>query len=386
MVQIDFLDGNVINNLVPVYTLQPNTLCIIYDDKRYRRKVLKGFEEAVRNKDSFIEIKEYACDSTNFEEINRLLEQIISEHSEEQIVADITGGPELMIAGACMIGKQGRLTPVYFDEDKNIVFSVFDSSICYKAKRITMDDYVMARGAKHYNNSRSLPSENEFESITRMSEKIFDYLEEWKFLQKHLSAYFYGYSGMHFSVNGIRCGKEMMRGIKELLGYFVEYGFISMRKDDRYVINNPKYKEYITNYGIWLEMYIYIKALECYDEAHLGYIIDWNSTDGMDTNDNEFDVVIMDDNHPVFISCKMTKPTSKDLTEIGYMAKRLGGRDGVAMLATTYPVVATSEPSTSLFYRMQKMDVGLLEASDFRKMSANQAFEKGKKFSKAYEE
>lgn len=386
MVQIDFLDNNVICNLVPVFTMQPNTLCLVYDEKKFRQMEMDSFKNAICRKDSFIEIKEYACDSTDVDNITEVLNRIIDEHCEEDdIYADVTGGPELMTACACMLGKEGKLKPIYLDLEKEIIFCVYDKEVRFKAKRITLNDYVTARGAKHFSDSRSKPNKDEFEMICNMAEKIFDYLEEWKLLNKYLATYFYGYSGMHFSINNIKCSKDSLRGIKELVEYFIEFGFVTRRNDGKYIIKNAKYKEYIINYGIWLEMYVYIKALECYDEAHLGYIIDWNSNDGVDTDDNEFDVVIMHNNHPVLISCKMTKPTSKDLTEIGYLSKRLGGEDAACILATTYPVKSTSDPSTSLYYRMKKLDVGLLEVRDFKKVSTNQAFEKAMEFCHIHE-
>ena len=38
---------------------------------------------------------------------------------------------------------------------------------------------------------------------------------------------------------------------------------------------------------------IYIKSLSFFEEAHLGYIIDWNNSDAEDTIDNEIDVLVL---------------------------------------------------------------------------------------------
>lgn len=380
MVQIDFLDSDVISNLVPVFTMQPNVLCILYDGRRFRRKDLERFKEAVLRRDRFVEIREYTCDQNDIENITHTLQKVIDEYGEDDIYADVTGGPELMTAAACMLGKEGKLNPIYLDLANELVFCVFDRNVRFRAKKITMEDYVTVKGAKHFSDSRSKPDPGEFEMICGMAELLFDSLEEWKLLQKYLSTYFYGYTGMHFSVKNLHCSKERMRGIEKLLEGFEKKGFIFRRDDGKYVIRNTKYKEYITNYGIWLEMYVYIKALECFDEVHLGYIIDWNSGDGMDTDDNEFDVVLMNKNHPVFISCKMTKPTSKDLTEIGYLSKRLGGESALGILATTYSVSKNNESGTSLYRRMKKLEIGLIEADGFRKKSSGEVFREAMDF------
>lgn len=382
MVQIDFFDKNVINNLVPVLSMQPHVLCVVYDEKRVVKEDYRNFISAVRSMDSFIEIREYTCDSHDIDNISEVITNIAEEYCEEEIYVDVTGGPELCIAAALMVAKEIPINPIYLDEEQELLFCVYDRDVKFKAKRITMENYVIAKGAKHFSDSRSYPREEEYENICKMAERIFDYLEEWKLLQKYLSTYFYGYSGMHFSAANIKCAKDRTRGINDLLDYFAKYGFIEQRDNGKFVVKNDRYKEYITNYGIWLEMYIYIKAKECFDEVHLGFIIDWDSDDGTDTSDNEFDVVIMNKNRPVLVSCKMTKPTTKDLTEIGCLAGRLGGEDAVSVLATTYPVRAYNEGGTSLYNRMKKLDIGFIEAYDFRRMSTKEAFDRAIAFSK----
>lgn len=382
MVQIDFFDKNVINNLVPILSMQPHVLCVVYDEKRVKKEEYRNFKSAVRNIDGFIEIREYSCNSHDVENITEVLAGIAEEYCEEEIYVDVTGGPELMVASALMVAKELPIIPIYLDEEQELLFCVYDREVRFKAKRITMENYVLAKGAKHFSDSRSYPRVEEYNNICKMAERIFDYLEEWKLLQKYLSTYFYGYSGMHFSADKIKCAKDKVRGINELLGYFTKHGFVELRDNGKYVVKNDRYKEYITNYGIWLEMYVYIKAKECFDEVHLGFIIDWDSEDGNDTSDNEFDVVIMNKNKPVLVSCKMTKPTTKDLTEIGCLAGRLGGEDAVSVLATTYPVRAYNEGGTSLYNRMKKLDIGFIEAYDFRRMSAKETFEKAIDFSR----
>ncbi len=374
MVQIDFPDKDIICNLVSVFSLQPDILCIVYDKKLFSEKSLMNYKEAVCGHERFLEVKEYACDSGDIESINGTLEQIADEHRGEKIYVNLSGGPELMAACAFAKGKSGGLCPMYLDFDKQLLYGVYDKDVKFRTKSITMQDYVNVKGARHYSDSRLRPAEDEYGKICRMAEYIFSSLEEWQLLQKYLSSYFYGYTGLHFSVRNLHCGKEHMHGIEKLLDKFCELGFMGRRDDDRYVINNPKFREYLTNYGVWLEMYIYIKAKMCFGEAHIGFIIDWDRHDSSDTDDNEFDVVLIYKNRPVFISCKMTKPTTKDLTEIGYLARLLGGENAISILATTYPVYRTADNATGLYNRMKKLKIGLIETESFKKKSMEEVF------------
>lgn len=63
----------------------------------------------------------------------------------------------------------------------------------------------------------------------------------------------------------------------------------------------------------------YIKCQCCFDESHLGYIIDWDSSDEKDTVDNEIDVVVMEKSIPIFMSCKIRKPEATDAFEVVHL-------------------------------------------------------------------
>jgi len=94
----------------------------------------------------------------------------------------------------------------------------------------------------------------------------------------------------------------------------------------KYIINRV-YKRHIwfrfsmTVSGIWLEVYIYIQAEQCFDEVYMGVDIDWNKRDICESRDNEIDVVVMKNSQPIFISCKM-RPIEKETV---YEIKSIGG-------------------------------------------------------------
>ena len=141
-----------------------------------------------------------------------------------------------------------------------------------------------------------------------------------------------------------------------------------------YRYKNQKYKSYMTTYGIWLELYMYIQAQSCFDEVCLGVVIDWNSGDRLDTEDNEIDVLAMKKSVPTFISCKMRKPVASDVYEVGYLAKRLGGESSRGFVATTWPVTRTAFSPRGIYQRLKKMRVGLIETDSFQKKTAADIF------------
>jgi hypothetical protein len=83
----------------------------------------------------------------------------------------------------------------------------------------------------------------------------------------------------------------------------------------------------------------------------------------------------MEKSRPVFISCKTRKPDAKDLCEVGFLSKRLAGDRAKSVLATTFPVRETGDSLNSIYTRMKKFELGLIEASDFRKKLPNRVFD-----------
>lgn len=82
--------------------------------------------------------------------------------------------------------------------------------------------------------------------------------------------------------------------------------------------------------------------------------------------DNEIDVVLMYKSIPVFISCKMTKPSALDVSEVGFLSKRLAGQRGQAILATTEKIKEIgNEKTKGIHYRMKEMHVGCIETEEF---------------------
>ena len=95
-------------------------------------------------------------------------------------------------------------------------------------------------------------------------------------------------------------------------------------------------------------------------------MIDWYEGDNIDTEDNEIDVMVMRRSVPIFISCKMRKPVSGDLYEVGFMASKLSGVRAKGIVATTYPVKEYGTSPKRMYQRMKKLKIGLIEAESFR--------------------
>lgn len=97
----------------------------------------------------------------------------------------------------------------------------------------------------------------------------------------------------------------------EILLEFEKNGFfkkLSLDKNGIWIrFNSLQDKQYCINYGVWLELYVYVAAASsgAFEDVKLGTMIDWNVYDGLKIGGNEIDVMLMEDSLPVFISCKL---------------------------------------------------------------------------------
>lgn len=367
MVQIDFFDKNIIDTLVPVFTLKPDTLYFLYDKNKDKVKDMDDFRDTILYRLPDCRISFCPVNSCDIDDIRNVMNELIDAHPGEEINVEVTGGAGLMIAAATELYHQGKVILYYLDLGRECMFQVYDKSKSVKVKHLTAGDYLASSGAKYRYASHFIPAPEEFDNIMTMCEEIFDHINVWKTLNQHIARYAADNDCNYFRIDTIKTDKASLTEIKHLVKRFVRNGFLTTMDEEHYYYTKSKYKQYLTTYGIWLEMYIYILAKQIYHEVYIGFVIDWRKNDGYETTDNELDVVVMHKSIPMLISCKMTKPQSKDITEIGYLAKRFGGDDCISCLATTFSLDGEKNMISSIYNRFENMNVGLIQVANNRR-------------------
>ena len=385
MTQIDFFDKDIVSTLLPITTTEPDRVVFLIDRRSTESHDPENVKRAIKEilPKTVIEFRPVTVDDLS--DIYSALKDIVEGlEDRDDACIDLTGGTELMSACGYRIAKEYNILSIYVDVRREHVINAETGEIICPVKHIGLETCLSAIGAKRLKDSHDLPHPDEYESILNMCKIIFTHIEDWQALCQHVANQV-ATSGNHLTVKIPENIGKNKRGIRTLVKGFSDYGFWE-RADGRdlndpqtwtqgtYKFTSGKARNYITTFGTWLELFIYIKALEIFDEAALGVVIDWYEGDHIDTQDNEIDVVAMRRSVPIFISCKMRKPVSGDLYEIGFVASRLGGSRAKAILATTYPVKELGISPKRMYQRMKKFKVGLLEASGFEKIPAADVF------------
>lgn len=351
LIGIDFFDEDVINTLIPIFTLHPQKEILFYSkrDKEYLESV-KAAVIAHGIKD----IAAIEVDEDNFSDIENKLRAVLNSASNEEVYIELTGGTELMIACGYKLGIEYNTRLYHIDFDKMIVTNVRTDEIVCNACNLTLNDYIVAIGGKRVGDSHFVPQEEEYSTILYLAEYIFDNNQLWKETCKVL---------MNVASRMPVISKDVFtKEMNEFLSKFVEFGYL-LDSGNNYVFRDERAKQYMITIGIWLELYIYIKLKQAYGSADIGVGIDWDFRDKIPLRNNEIDDVIMYNSSPVFFSCKMQLPQSISVAEVGYLAKRLGGIRAQAVMVTT---AKRCRKNRRIFNHMRDMHVGYIEIPKLR--------------------
>lgn len=383
VIQIDFFDKDVVGTLVPIFSLNPDKIYFFTDRREMVGMDIKYMTNAIKRRlpNTFVDF--ISVDIDDMDDIYGKLTTIAKKDQDEIAYVDLTGGTELMSICGYRVSEEFGFTPIYLDTKRRRLNNAITGELVAEAVSIDLTDFFNAIGAKQLSPSHDMPKEEEFDRILSMSEILFDDVEAWQVLYQHLSTAAKT-ANQKLQVRVRPNGKLGTNAVRRIMREFEAHGFWEAEDDDIYRYGNIRYMHYMTTFGIWLEMYIYIKALDFFDEAALGVVVDWRAADDLDTEDNEIDVLGIKRSVPVLISCKMRKLASGDLYEAGYIAKRLSESGTKSVIATTYPVKEEGSQPKRMYQRMKKLRIGLIETRSFKEKTPaeifNQAMQMGEDF------
>ena len=371
MVQIRFLDKNIVSALVPVFSMKPERVVFLYDARVVSENNRKEVEEAIRTRLPKTAVQYIRVNMLRIDDVKAELENTVKIYQSKEIQIDITGGTEIMTACGLIAAQEHNLAITYVDFYSGHMFNVLTAERLNEITPVTLEDYLRAIGGKYLSSSRHTPEEKDFGRIMDMAQIIFANEKKWDKFFAHITRGYSAAGVMEFSLGE----NEKSESCQFILNEFLKRGFAKQIGEDHYRFASEADKEYMTVSGIWLEMYIYIQAKQCFDEVYMGVDIDWNKRDICESRDNEIDVVIMKNSQPIFISCKMRPVEKETVYEIYSMARRLGGDYAKSLIATTYNVRKGQDERNGIYLRMAKMKVGLIETRDFEGQSVQEVFE-----------
>lgn len=368
-VVIKYFDKDVLKNIMAVLSLRPDKVIFIYDKAITDFGCFYGMKKCFQRHIPSIEMVKYSVNIMNMIEIYEKTLSVIDQKNENYM--DLTGGSELMMIAGFRAGAEKQVRLCYTDMIEGVILDLLDNSCLQKTTRITLEDFIDARGACFIGNSHKEPDPKRYRDILEMSHVLFENLSQWQMTSGYLQTVTARYSPheMHIS-SGLfvrqKNGREVTAN-KKIMNAFQKFGFIKNLKITQehmsFSFSSLADKEYVINYGVWLELFVFISAKQtgAFDDIKLGTMIDWNAYDGNKVSGNEIDVLCSDRSLPIFISCKLRSADTAAINELVIAKKRVGGWFSKGIIVA---FGRDKQDNTGTYRRALELGLVLLDAKD----------------------
>ncbi len=332
---IKFYDKDVLKNIVAPLTLLPDKMVYLYDNGMEDLNAFRSLEKCFHKHKASMVVEAHPVDILSVEAMCGKLRDIIHTHDKDSCALEIVGGSELMLIAGYRTARVADIPILHTDLMQKQIRDLESGELVAKTAKLSLEDFIHAKGACFMGESHKPPAEETFENIKKMARYLFTHLQEWKetctYLQTIVAQTAPEVLEMKSNTNiHPKFGRAAKPDIK-VLRAFMENGFITKLKTKgnhiAFDFTSIEARQYAISYGVWLELYVYVSAMEAgvFDDVKLGTMIDWDAYDGVKIGGNEIDVLLMDDSLPVFISCKLRDADTAALNELLIGKKRLGG-------------------------------------------------------------
>ena len=372
---IVFFDRSTLKNIVPTLAIAPDVIKYFYDPDVFSYYDIYSTFEACRKYIPGLRFEVGALDEHDYAQVYETVETMINHTHPDEVCIDLTGGSELAVIAGYEAGMCCGCDVYYTDIWKNKLFWLNAKQCIESVLPFDMEDLVTAFGGKLLGYSDDDFLWKYQKSLFTMSDYLIHRLNRWlrtsQYLQKYNSR-LRQESRLHFkapfehSKNDTQLLPDMT-----LLEEFQKQGLIRYlsvnEKHVEFAYANVKMMDYMSSYGVWLELYTYYHLLrmDAVRDVHTSLKVDWNAHDHIEIIGNEIDVTCMYKSRPVIISCKQsTGPITADtLNELYVVSRRIGGKYAIPILVTCSDM---KTKHLALYLKAKEMGIHLLDISDVR--------------------
>lgn len=375
---IELFDQEAINNILAASIFRPKHIAYICDRKMVNANKKEAIRRLLKSRNIDAEASFYVLDSSNLAKIFSAFERTIKLN--EDCVFDLTGGKELMLLGAGIFCKERGIPGYYIDLKHNRIINIFgceDIAGEFQVPIFSVEEVLMASGALLERYGRYLPEEDN-EAMDKDSLLVWDILKaNSRYWTKHIT-YLQQGSNMQSSPEELSLTMPKKIGVNKnltvhcntmIMKQLYTAGILTSYEDKgdeiTFEYKNSTIKKRLLDYGIWLELYSFIKTkqLNYFDDVQSSVIIDWDGKveEGVNTR-NEIDLIMVKGIRPIFASCKLGMPTPLDFGEIRFLADRFG----VGMAKPVIITGADMNTNPALYQRARDMKIYIIDDNDIK--------------------
>lgn len=372
---IVFFDRSTLKNIVPTLAIMPDVIKYFYDPDVFSYYDIYSTYEACKKYIPGLRFEVGALDEHDYIQVTQTVEAMIRHTQPDEVCIDLTGGSELAVIAGYEAGMRCGCDVYYTDIWKNKLFQLNTKKCIESILPFDMEDLILAFGGKLLGYSDDEFLRKYQKSLFLTADFLIHRLNRWlrtsQYLQKynsrlrqenrlHLKTPFENYKNETQPVPDISILEAFEKqGLIRYLntsGAYVEFTYI-----------NAKLMDYMSSYGVWLELYTYYHLLKISEvrDVHTSLKVDWNAYDHVEIIGNEIDVTCMYKSRPVVISCKQSMgPVTADiLNEIYVVSRRIGGKYAIPILITCSDM---KTKHLALYLKAKEMGIHLLDITDVR--------------------
>ena len=362
IINVEFFDENPIENVITCLNYKVDKILFfgyeenMEESKKCTTKFLKeicGVKEV-----EFCTVKRF--DLTGIiETISDVVEKDLQEGHD--VFFDLTGGESLPLVAFGILSQELSAPMHKYDVFTGEIheYGYEDSPMLSEVApcdpiAMNLDEFVSLYGGvinyRMHKNFKDAWSKEELQDVTTMWNLSRTYKDNWvhycALLRKFMPD-----EDLYVSVNAKRYLEEYhknpnvgsLKGFHQFLDACQTAGFLKQVIHEnglyRYQYKNAAIKNYLWDSGSILEMYTLVEELENPNltDCRVGVHIDWDgvihNSGGQDVL-NEIDLMAMENNLPIFISCKIGNVDQMALYELQTVANRFGGKYAKKVLVT----------------------------------------------------
>lgn len=374
---IEIYNEDQISNLTIIFALRPKKVILLYDKNHPNKKGMQYLKDACTNKISNIIFEFKRFDSTDLEKITDLCSDLI--HQNTPCYVDITGADELGAIGAYLACKK-TFTPIFkIDIIDNKLINIYGCNSLEKnfiPPIFTIDSIFAVHGASVVGNNHQTPPKKLYENILKFCDVIFRRLNEWKslcyYLQTGNAKYpqgvktnlFWAPKTINNNKNKITFQSDYL--LKEAEKLNLIYNLDICDTSVSFEFKNKNIKRYLTDYGVWLELYCFITLKRCplFHDVRMSVKLDWNNKEKNPVGVmNEIDITFFYKTCPCFISCKLSEPSSDTLQELSMYPNFFGGKNSKPFLTI---LTSVNKKVSYMYKRAQSMNITVIDGNDIK--------------------
>ena len=375
---VKIYDKEQINNIISVLSFRPKKVVFIYDKNDTILDSLIAIEEACIKKIPNLIFQFSAIDGDNLDDISKKCKSIIRENPNSYF--DITGGGELCAIGVYLACIKS-FSPIFkIDIEESRLINIYGCNFLsenFSMPEIDIETLLMIHGATMNGNFHPTPDEAMFDSIMEFCrEGVFKNIQLWKDLCLYIQGGVRNYcnlpKSLTFSAPKIlaNCKGKFYDELLILLNFAQKLKLISDLKNEpdkvEFVFKDNLIKKYMTDFGSWLELYVYVslKRSKLFRDVRLSVRVGW---DGIKQDRaevlNEIDVTFFNGITPVFVSCKLSEPSTEALQEVSMYPSYFGGRSSRCIIVTLSNI---KSDRISLLRRANQMGIDIIDGNEIR--------------------